>query len=301
MKKELQILIAVLSIVLSMAEASAQQPPQPPQPPQAVPIDPATGLPLPQPAAVDPTTGLPLDGSPPFKDTNGVPTWISPSWKDPDKVLDNADFRNLPLTEVARQLQEQIVQRTRRDYFDVIFPNNSTMAVNNPGTGLSIVAFDPTQIYVDLRLKNVKASEIFSAMNTQFELNRSPLRWELTLNGSRPTAILRIVWALGPQAPSELPPPPQIRKVFFVGDMLDEYPGTNDVDKLGDISSKLNDAWEKTEIRGGKVQIYPAGQLLIVSGTPDQVDLAEQILHALKDKAAHDKIQSQPSPPVKSQ
>lgn len=293
MKTKLQILVTVLSIAFSMAMASAQQP---------VPINPQTGLPEPGPGSdqatgggggggggasattttrqtrmffnpqtglpepmpdIDPATGLPADGSPPFKDTNGVAAWIDPAWKDPAVVLDRVDFQSLPLIEVARQLRERFLQKLKVEYFDIILPTASD---------------DPTLITVGLQLNNVTASEIFSAMNLQFELNKTPVRWELTLNGSRPTAILRDLPQLGP------PPPPQIRKVFFVGDMLDEYPGTNDLNKLGDISGKLNDAWDETGISRGRVHVYPAGQLLIVSGTPDQVDLAEQILRALKEK-----------------
>lgn len=267
MKTKLQIFITVLSIVFSMAKASAQQP---------VPINPQTGLPEPV-TQIDPATGLPADGSPPFKNTNGAATWIDPSWKDPDVVLPRIDFQNIPLTEVTRILQERFVSALKVDYFDIILPSAA------PG-------FDPTQIDVQLELKNVKASEIFSAMNLQFALNGSPLRWELTLNGSRPTAILRIL----PQLAH--PAPPQIEKVFFVGDMLDQYPGTNDVEKLRKISDLVVRALGDAGIQVGKINNYPAGQLLIVSGTPDQVDLAEQTLRALKEKAEFEKTHTLAQP-----
>jgi hypothetical protein len=300
MKTKLQIFLAVFSIVFSIARVSAQQPmepgeggdvrvstdgfrggpfttttstsrtfperqtglPQsmPPRPPPMA-FDPQTGLPVSVPD-IDPATGLPADGSPPFKDTNGVATWIDPNWKDPNKALAAVNYPAFPLSEVANRLLTQF-----NNSFDIIFPTASV---------------DPTQINVVLRLNNVKASEIFSAMNLQFELDRIPARWELTLNGSRPTAILRSLPQLAP------PAPPQIRKVFFVGDMLDEYPGTNDEKKLGDLSGKINDAWNETAIEGGKIHIYPSGQLVIVSGTPEQVDLAEQILRALKEKTDYE-------------
>ena len=258
MKTKLPILLTVLFLAFSVAVASAQQPT----------INPATGLPEPSPN-IDSATGLPADGSPPFKDSNGSPTWIDPAWPDSGKFLPSVDFSQLPLSEVARYLREQFT-----NYFDIILPNPNAQGV-----------VDPTQIDIDLQLKNVTATEIFNAMNLQFELNKSPLRWELTLNGSRPTAIIRDLPGL---ASPEPPPPPQIRKVFYVGDMLDEYSGTNDLQKLNDISDTILNAWAATGIGGGTVNTYPSGQLLIVSGTSDQVDLAEQTVRALKDKAEYE-------------
>ncbi len=292
MKTKLQTLVAVFSIVFVMARAWAQLP---------VPIDPQTGLPEPAPPPIDPATGLPLDGSPPFKDTNGVSTWINPSWKDPASIVISVNFLGHSLSDVVNQLQARF-----SNSFDIILPNNSTMAVNMAGKGLCIITFDPTRLYIELQLNNVTASEIFNAMNTQFELDRSPLRWELTLNGSRPTAILRNLPQLGPLAPSEPPPLPQIRKVFYVGDILGDYPGTNDAAKLASIETNILSCatgkgvvsvWGGRPRSGVKIAEYPPGQLLIVSGTSDEVDLAEQTLLALKDKAAYDKTQS----PMKSQ
>ena len=217
-------------------------------------LDPRTGLPVSVPD-IDPATGLPADGSPPFKDANGAATWIDPSWKDPNKALAKVNYLSLPLSEVANQLLTQY-----NNSFDIIFPTASV---------------DPTQINVVLRLNNVKASEIFSAMNLQFELDNTPVRWELTLNGSRPTAILRSLPQLAP---------PQIRKVFFVGDILADYSGTNDEIKL----DRISDTILHLGAAGETVQKYIPGQLLIVSGTPDQVDLVDQTLRALKEKAEFD-------------
>jgi hypothetical protein len=287
MKTNLQILIAAPFIAFSMARASAQQP---------VPIDPQTGLPV-QVQAIDAATGLPADGSPPFKDSGGAPTWIDPSWKDPNNIQSSVQFLDLPLSEVARYMRERF-----HDYFDVILPNPDQQSTpKNPATGLPETAsgFDPTQIDIDLQLKNVTAGEIFSAMNMQFELNKSPYRWELTMNGPRPTALLRISPPLVPPPP---PPPQPIRKVFYVGYMLGDYPGTNDTPKLAVISDTVRAAWTTTGIPPGKIDIYPPGQLLIVSGTQDQVDLAEQTLNAIGHKADYDHAhQPQGQPPVNSQ
>jgi hypothetical protein len=269
MKTKLQILVTVLSIVFLVARASGQQTAlinSPPPPPRPVPIDPQTGLPE-SGTDIDPATGLPADGSPPFKDANGSATWIDPAWKDSDKILPSFSIPGWPVTEAVNRLREQFTND-----FDIILPS-------------AIPGFDPSQVNVDLELKNVKASEIFSAMNLQFELNQSPLRWELTLNGSRPTAILRNLPRLGPPPP---PAPPQIRKVFSVAYMLGDYPGTNDLDKLNEISYTIIHVWGETGVRVGTVNTYPPGQLLIISGTADQVDLAEQTLRELGHKADYD-------------
>jgi hypothetical protein len=255
MKTKLPILISAFAIVFSLATASAQQPH----------IDPNSGLPLPPPPAIDPATGLPADGSPPFKDANGTPTWIDPAWSDPNELLLSVNYQSLPLAEVANQMREKFTNS-----FDIILPADGSV--------------DPNQYFTSIQLNNVRASEVFSAMNLQFELQRTPVRWELTSNGSRQTVLLRYLPQLGPAPP---PPPPINRKVFFVGDMLDDYAGTNDTIKLNDISVIIRSSWDKTGIsQGSTVDEYPAGQLLIVSGTPDQVDLAEQTLRALKEKAA---------------
>jgi hypothetical protein len=265
MKTKLQILIVAFFIIFSMTRASAQAM-----------INPTTGLPMPPPPEIDTVTGLPADGSPPFKDSSGTPTWIDPTWVDPGKVLPSVDFKGFPLSEVANQMRKQFT-----NFFDIILPADGSV--------------DPTAYNASLQLNNVRASEVFSAMNMQFELQRTPLRWELTANGMRPTVLLRYLPQLVPPKPPAPPPPPQTRKVFYVGDMLDEFPGTqavsqgtvgaNDDGKLRSIADMIDNAYDATGVQRGKVDIYSPGQLLIVSGTPEQVDLAEQTLRALKEKA----------------
>ena len=258
-----------------MARVSAQPAPPAPNPPQPA-INPETGLPEPVPQ-VDLATGLPANGSPPFKDSTGAPTWINPAWPDSGKVLPSVEFAQLPVTEIARFLLEHFTNA-----FDIILPNPSAQG-----------GIDPSQISIDLRLKDVTATEIFSAMNVQFELDNSPYRWELRLNGSRPTAIIRYLPQLVPPPPAPPPPPPTIRKVFFVGDMLEQFPGTNDAVKLGNLADIILRVAVPSK---GRIKVYPPGQLLIVSGTADQVELAEQTLRALKEKAQFDKTHSLAKP-----
>lgn len=273
MKTKLQILIAAVSIAFPAAMALAQAPINPatglPVNVAQPAIDPTTGLPV-KAVATDPATGLPADGSPPFNGASGAPNWIDMSWKDPDKVLSDVDFAQLPLSEVAKQIRQRFTNA-----FDIIIP------ASGPTT-------DPTVYSVTLQLKNVRASEIFSAMNLEFELEKSPLRWELTLNGSRPTALLRYLPQLAP------PPPSQTRKVFYVGDIIGGT-GTNNEAELNDLAGLIDHACEATGMQRAKVDIFPSGQLLIVSGTPDQVELVGQTLRALKEKADDEKSREQPS------
>jgi hypothetical protein len=77
-------------------------------------------------------------------------------WKDPDKVASQVVYENLPLTEVVANLKELF-----NNEFDVLLPFGSQ---DTRWSEVSIV----------LRLKNVKASEIFNAMNLVFESAKTP-------------------------------------------------------------------------------------------------------------------------------
>lgn len=268
MKTKLKILIATFSIAFPAVMALAQTPINPatglPVNVAQPMIDPTTGLPV-KVVAIDPATGLPADGSPPFKDGSGAPTWIDSSWAESGKVLPSVIYRELPISEVANQLREQFT-----NYFDIILP------AGGPA--------DPTTYNITLQLKNVTASEIFSAMNLEFELEKTPLRWELTSNGTRPTALLRYLPQLVP------PPPPQTRKVFYVGNILSN--GMN----LDDVANMVHHACDVTGIQNLKIDLYPAGQLLIVSGTPDQVELVEQTLQALVEKVSYERSNPKQQP-----
>jgi type II secretory pathway component GspD/PulD (secretin) len=187
------------------------------------------------------------------------------------------------LSEVAKSLSEQFKQQ-----FDVLLPafrdGWQTDWQSEP---------------INLRLKNVTASEIFSAMNLVFENNRTPLRWELKLNGHRQIALLRVlvdpVQQVNPLAGT---PTPEIkRRVYWVGNLIgDEKNGGMTMDQ---IIKTVTDVWSMSEpssngvttsaqgveISGGKIQFHKDAQLLVVSGTPSQVDFVEQTLKALEQKA----------------
>src|SRR5580704_9811101 len=146
MKTKLQILTAIAFTIISIT-ASAQTPG----------INPATGLP--SPPSIDPNTGLPFDGADgAFMDAKGQRTWIDTNWVDPDEMLPSLSYDNFPLTEVARNMRDRFTND-----FDIILPTTGPC--------------DPTAYNATLELKNVTASQVFRAMNMEFELENTPLRW----------------------------------------------------------------------------------------------------------------------------
>src|SRR5258706_1968478 len=151
---------------------------------------------LPPPPVIDPATGLPVSPPAPWKD---------PNWKDPDKVLADFSYDGVPLEEVAKHLRDQF-----KDAFDVLIPNDWRHP-NNPG-----ISIDPRTAPIKMQLKNVTASEAFNAMNLVFETENQPLRWELKMNGNRPTAVLRVLIDLM-AAYGDRPPE---RMIYFVGDLI---------------------------------------------------------------------------------
>ena len=241
--------VVVLSTIIFLGTALAQ--PNPPAPPsgQAFSI------------VIDPATGLPLPPATPWKD---------PNWKDPDKVLPEVSYDGLPVREVARNLTDLF-----KDEFDVLLPQDW-----EGGTGSEGHDWPATRVH--LRLKNVTVSEVFNAMNLVFENNRTPLRWELKLNGCRPVALLRV---LEEPIPRNAPGSPQRpwRKIFFVGDLIgEEKSGGMTMDQIFETVYVVYQM--SYGLPPGSIKVHKDAQLLIVTATADQVDLIEQTLAALKRK-----------------
>ncbi len=229
---------------------------------------------------MDPVTRLPQSQPIPWKDLN---------WKDPDIVLTNV-FYNVPLSEVVRHLQEEF-----KGYFDVLTPVNSV----NPDWDA-----DWQLIAIRLQLKNVTASEVFSAMNLVFENDRTPLRWELKMNGKRPTALLRVLAKTGPKnAPpvidptTGLPmPPPEIKRgVYFVGNLLgDEKSGGMTMEQLVQTLSEVH---QMSFGSPDGLQFHKPAQLVIVTGTDAEIEFIGNTLTALKQKEELDAMRNaQPKP-----
>ena len=228
----------------------------------------------PPPSAIDPVTGLPL---PP------LPPWIDPNWKDPDKILAEVVYDGLPIGEVVQQLRLEF-----KGQFDVLIPNG-WQDPHYPG-----VSLDPQSATIRMQLKNVRASEVFNAMNLVFEAEQTPYRWELKLNGNRPTAMLRVLPQFLRIPTPEPSPPPQLRMIYFVGDLIDDTkPGGMTMDQLvKTVSDVYKMSYGDSK---GVIQFHKDAQLLIVNGTGDQIEFIQQTLSALRDKARRS-LSSQPKP-----
>lgn len=270
-KLELRTAAATLMLIASMVAAPAQ-----PIPKNAPVVNPATGLPAPGGVpTIDPNTGLPL---PPPE-----PQWIDTSWSDPDIVLTNVFYDGLPLSEVPRNLRERF-----KDHFDIL-PMPQAFG-HDWGS----------EITIQLQLKNVKASEVFNAMNLVFENDRTPLRWELKMNGNRPTALLRVLREAAPEPPAATQP--EVRRVFFVGDLFDER--KKDADQMHKLANSIEDIWLQSGVStnaNGHLRVYMPGQLIIVNGSPDLIELTQQTLQALKQKAERERLAHGTAPAPESE
>jgi len=295
MKFNLKISGILLLVAFSLASSLAQSPGAPTA------VNPATGLPV-APVAFDPTTGQPIQ---PGSD------WKDPNWAEPDIVLTNVVFPGLPISEVVRNLRDKF-----KGEFDVVLPTTTSTSGNtlNPLTGSPLEEnTDWTATPVQLELRNVTASEVFNAMNLVFENDHTPLRWELKMNGNRPLALLRVLTIPNPNFSA----PNVERRVYFVGNLIgDEKDGgmtmeqiMKDIQDVWDFGDTWRSAraWTMGDASRGKIQYHVQSQLLVVMGTPNQIDFMEQTLKALAQKVdqrkseiarqspSHDEIK--PAPP----
>ncbi len=258
-KLHLQSLAAIFFLTISLGAAPAQKGPGTPPA-----VDPNTGLPITMP---QPVSGGGLAAPQP----QPAPQWMDPNWKDPDIVLTNVDYE-IPLSEVARDLRYRF-----KDFFDVLLPANGDT--------------DWQSIMIRLQLKNVTASEVFNAMNLVFENDQTPLRWELKMNGKRPTALLRVLAEPGPKNPKPaidpttgLPLPPQETKrgVYFVGNLLgDEKYGGMTMEQLVQTLSEVQQMSFGSE---SALQFHKQAQLVIVTGTDAEIEFIGNTLTALRQK-----------------
>lgn len=278
MNSKLKISAAIVLFFASAIAFAAAQPGGP------VAINPNTGLPIPQaagPMTFDPTTGQPIAQAQPGSD------WKDDKWKDPDITVTNVEFDGLPLSEVSRWLSDQFKQQ-----FDIILPGSAGGIAYINGQAVQIGwQHDWRAEPVSLRLKSVSASEIFAAMNLLFENNRTPLRWELKLNGHRQIALLRVLIDPTPQVDMTAPLPGQEkqRRIFFVGNLIgdDKQPGMT----MEQIIKTVTDVWQMADVSGGYIKFHKEAELLVVTGTPSQMDFMEQTLKALEQKVDHERLE----------
>ena len=182
---------------------------------------------------------------------------------------------DLPLGEFARNLGKSFSNQ-----FDIIWPADP----------------DPNSIVMALRLKDVRAIEIFNAMNLYFQAQKLEARWTLTLNGTRPTAILTVLPPSKP--PVAATPPPATEKiaptVFSIVEILSLNSEAGDkqpTDSLADaIAAVLDDIRKperaKVNAPGGPIiKMHAQAGILVFSGTWDETVLVRSTLAALKDTA----------------
>jgi hypothetical protein len=242
---------------------------------------------LPQPPKMDPQTGLPLPPPRP---------WIDANWQEPDKVLPQVFFDGLPLSEVSRYLRDQF-----KDAFDVLIPSGWQDTAEQPR------AVDPGSFTIKLQLKNVSASEVFNAMNLVLEGENTPARWELKMNGNRPTAVLRYLPDLLPRNPvMQAREEPMRRSITFVGDLLgDEKAGGMSIEELvktisevyemsfGKIRNLQNGSRQNPIGKPDLLQFHKEAQLIIVNGTTDQIGFIQSTLSAIRSKVQQVQMQMQ--------
>jgi hypothetical protein len=257
MKSKLQISTGILLfLILLPAGSLAQAPAAAPAP---VIFDPSTGLPIPPPVQ--------------WSDAN----WKDSNWTDGDIVLTEVSYDGISLAEVARSLNDEFKKQ-----FDVLLPGaTSGVAYQNGRQALAGWEHDWRDEPIQLRLRNVTASEVFNAMNLLFENNRTPLRWELKVVGHRQMALLRVLVDPTPQsAPSSNPD--LLRRVYFVGDLVGDEKSRGMT--MEQIIKTITDVWKLTDTTAGNIQFHTEAQLLVVTGTPDQIAFMDQTLSALKQR-----------------
>ena len=274
-KLYLQSLAAIFFLTISLGAAPVQKGPGVPPA-----VDPNTGLPI--------TTALPGNaGGLAVPQPQPAPQWMDPNWKDPDIVLTNVDYE-IPLSEVVRDLRERF-----KDSFDVLANGNGD--------------FDTSAVMIRLQLKNVTASEVFNAMNLVFENDQTPLRWELKMNGKRPTALLRVLAepgrknsppAIDPTTGLPVPPQETKRGVYFVGNLLgDEKSGGMTMEQLVRTLSEVQQMSFGSE---SGLQFHKQAQLVIVTGTDAEIEFIGNTLTALRQKEELDAVRKAQSKSAES-
>ncbi len=241
-------------------------------------------------AAADPTNVAgPVPRTPP-----STKLVVPPQWKVEAEARDY-NFEALPLSEVTLHLQDQC-----KHQFDVLMPESLAPAAAPPG-GPPPETMNPGDIAIKLRLKNVSIIEVFQAMNMLFEIDGKPVRWELVMNGHRPVAMLRALepepLAAAPAGGGGADPRAVSRSVVFVGDLIGE-PNSGGM-KPNTLCEILEETVRSTFPTSNthRIQFHRAAELLVLSGTDEELRFMKDVLQALKEKSSlHQKQGLAPAP-----
>jgi len=201
-------------------------------------------------------------------DAAAVPVLVMASnavW--PDTVLPEVNYENMPLSGVVDSLQDSF-----KGGFDMILPSHVQVS------GADMIPTNLLATPISLKLKNADAQEIFTAMNMYFDVNNVSLRWEMSANGSRPVAVLRL--QEGAVTATSAPK----RMVFFVGDLLGD--GKNGGMTMDDVVRTVSEVYLTSfnQPADKVIQAHKEGQLIVVTGTDAEIGFVNQTLQALKQK-----------------
>lgn len=203
----------------------------------------------------------------------------APEWKGLEKVLPEVFYDGVPIIDAGEDLRKKFDGE-----FDVLFPK----------AGFEGDPWDWTQTSIFLKLKSVRASEIFNAMNLVFETAKTPLQWDLMMNGNRPTALLRNLHEPKPTdidpatgLPTSSPPPPAEKPmVFFVGDLVGG-PKSGGM-TIEEVVETVSEVCKEAKIVPSALSCHKQAQLLIIRGTEEDIKFVQSTLAALRNRVELD-------------
>lgn len=195
-------------------------------------------------------------------------------------IMSNVAWDVIPLSEVANQLKTFFSNQ-----FDAIIPPSLPFPVapGNPPAE----AMNPGDIDIKLQLRKVTAGEVFNAMNLYFEAQGRPVRWELKMNGHRPTAMI-VAYQAPEKAEASAPRAPLERSIIYVGDLLGVRGARMSMDQL---LVNLRNVYQ-VAMAGAlppRIDGHIETELLIVTGTPEQLNIVRSTIEALKEKLQEDR------------
>jgi len=194
------------------------------------------------------------------------------NWKDPGIVIDQIQFNNVKITDVASYLRDVF-----KDKIDVIVPNFLG------------------EVTLSLRLKAVTAADAFQAMNQLFQAGGQTVQWALIMNGNRPTALFYDAKLM--LDPSAKKPEIVARTILYIGDLIGEKKdgGLSMNDLVNVITGITTNAGTSP---GFALQRHDEAQLLVVRGTPEEIQFVREAVQALIVRATALR-QRKPVEPVK--
>jgi hypothetical protein len=213
------------------------------------------------------------EGAPPcpfqnlVADDAALEAWSSIGPPQPEAIIEGAVLNEVA-SSTARMFQNQ---------FDLILPPADP---------------DLSKMAVQMRLKDVRAIEIFNAMNLYFETEGIPAHWTLTLNGSRPTAILGVEknQAATPLAETEKTRyiVISVADILYASGLALNKPFAHNLEAA--VAAALDDVRKPGRARvntpgGPVVKVHAQAAILVFSGTWGETDIVRSALEALKRTA----------------